>query len=1125
MESAATFRQYCVQCHSAKTKMGGVNLEDLLARNSVGESFQQWQKVTAVLHEKRMPPKGLPQPSGEQRDQAISWVSNELSSYIKAHEGDPGRVTVRRLTSGEYAYTIQDLTGLELNTGIDSTSDSVGGEGFANFGDVQFMQDSNLERYLEAAKLVANHAVIGAGPLEFFTDPGKTGFELSAISRIREIYAKYGFRTVSGEGGRPFGLDKYGKAMFAAWYYRNRTALGEPNLTLKDLAAREGITLRFTEHIWTVMNQPALGFPSSEIAARWKNLPAATSDAKGSMASARASCEEIQKFLVTWPSWLFARGDLAAGGAGDESPLEFSDRTLKATAPHRFQFFRGGRFLGSAKFAPPPKGPVKVFVNVSTINPSATGQRVLIWRNPTVGIRPYVPPRQAAPTPPAPPAPSAGAESAAAKAPATPAAGNANGAQAAAATQAAVQGSRRFRLPPGPRVPLRSVVSPETAARLKFGESPDGSEMGPNDFATTGSFFIEVPMPEDPSTFDIEVDVDLGKDRNQVFRVMLSDREDMATPRGRPTWALIGDMKTGGYKTFRSGVMEFASILPPNSHGEATPADKDPVPDPFDNTYNVPEHDDFVVKVKYIRDDKFVVDNLLDEQQRIRLNYAWNDLFASFEYFDNYLRLLASHYKFDLKGKGITAMDKATIETLPLEMRQYVRPLRQQYEAVMKAEKAGQAGHIDDCLKFASRAWRRPLTEREKISLRTFYNKALLTEKDHAKAVRAVIARVLVAPQFLYRVEPASVASGTTRALGSWELAGRLSYFLWSSIPDDELRRAAAAGELENPEKLRAQAKRMLAGPKARRFATEFFGQWLGFYHFDEHRGVDTSRFPEFTNEVKSAMYDESVSFFEYIVRKDRPVRDILFADYSFLNKPLAKYYGIAKEVKSDGDVELVEGANAFHRGGLMRLGSVLTATSAPLRTSPVKRGDWVLRRILGTPMPPPPADAGSLPADDKQFGGLSVKARLEVHKRNPTCATCHVRIDPMGFPLEKYDSTGRWRETYTDGKQVDDTATLPDQTAVDGVDGLLSYLKEKDSQVRKTMSSKLVGYALGRTVQASDLPLIDKMVATGNETGFSTLIGEIVTSRQFRYRLGVEPVTSNKKLASIQEPGKEIAR
>ncbi|MDX2178569.1 MAG: DUF1592 domain-containing protein [Bryobacteraceae bacterium] len=1090
-ESAATFRQYCFTCHGGKAQMGGISLEKLLQEGSPGERFQQWRKVAEVLEERRMPPKGLPPVPDDKRANAIHWIDSEIAAYVKKHDGDPGRVTVRRLTSGEYAYAIEDLTGLQINTGIDSSSDSVGGEGFANFGDVQFMQDANLERYLEAAKLVANHAVIGSGPLEFFVDPGKTGFELSAIARIREIYAKYGFRTVSGEGGRPFGLERYGKAFYAAWRYQHRAALGKPSMTLKDAATEEGLTTRLVEHIHGVVTRGDLGYPSADIAARWKALPGPGTDA----AKVRAACEEIQKYSATWPSWLFARGDLAAGGAGDESPLEFSDRTLKAAAPHRFQYFRGGRFLGSARFAPPAPGPVKVYVNVVGINPGV--KSYVVWRNPTVGIRPYVAPAK--------PAPSTGGDAAAA--------GGAG--QAAAVGGADQAGGRRFRMPQGPRVPLRSVLTEESAKKLNFGVAPDGTPLDPNDFATEASFSFEVKMPEAPSTFDLDVQADLGGSRDQVFRVMLSDNEGGKISRGRPTWALIGDMKTAGYQRFRAGVMEFASLLPPNSHGEPTPADKDPIPDPFDNTYNVPEHDEFVVKVKYIRDDKFVVDNLLDPPQRTRVNHAWNDLYASFEYFDNYLRLLAKKFNFDLKGRGIAQMDAAGIASLPEAMRPFVPPLRELYDRVNAAQKAGRAGHLDDALNFASRAWRRPLTASEKASLRAFYAKTLASEGDHRKAVRALLARILVAPQFLYRVEPVSgPRTATAQPLSNWDLAGRLSFFLWSSIPDDELRRAASAGELTNPDKLRAQVKRMLADPKARRFSTEFFGQWLGFYRFDQYRGVDTTRFPEFTNEVKAGMYDEAVSFFEYIVRNDKPVRDLLFADYTFLNKPLAKHYGVPAKIESN-EPQLVTGANAFQRGGLLRLGAVLTATSAPLRTSPVKRGDWLLRRVLGTPVPPPPADAGSIPADDKNFGGLTVKARLEVHKRNPTCANCHMRIDPMGFPLERYDSVGRWRDKYSDGKPIEDSAELGDKSTIDGVEGLLGYLRGKDEQVRRTLAMKLTGYALGRTVQASDLPLIDRMVAAGDQAGFSALAGEIATSRQFRYRAAPTAAEPKRTLAS----------
>ena len=183
-------------------------------------------------------------------------------------------MTVRRLTSAEYAYAIRDLTGVDVKVGIDASSDAVGGEGFANFGDVQFVQDATVERYLEAARQVADHAVIGSGPLAFYTDPGKTGLELSALNRIQQLYAARGFRVVSGEGGRPFGFDRYAKAFYVAWYYRHRAALGDGAATLRGLAAREGITGRFAEHIWGVVNRAGTGFPSRLTIERWRTLPA-----------------------------------------------------------------------------------------------------------------------------------------------------------------------------------------------------------------------------------------------------------------------------------------------------------------------------------------------------------------------------------------------------------------------------------------------------------------------------------------------------------------------------------------------------------------------------------------------------------------------------------------------------------------------------------------------------------------------------------------------------------------------------------------------------------------------------------------------------------------------------------
>ena len=242
-------------------------------------------------------------------------------------------------------------------------------------------------------------------------------------------------------------------------------------------------------------------------------------------------------------------------------------------------------------------------------------------------------------------------------------------------------------------------------------------------------------------------------------------------------------------------------------------------------------------------------------------------------------------------------------------------------------------------------------------------------------------------------------------------------------------------------------------------------------------------------------------------------MKELLNADYAFLNQPLAKHYGVTQTVKSNDKLELVPGANRFQRGGLLRLGAVLTATSAPLRTSPVKRGDWVLRRILGTEIPPPPANAGVLPADDKNFGGQTLRQKLEAHKRNATCASCHTRIDPMGFPLERYDSVGRYRTQYADGNAVDDEGVLADKTQIAGIDGLLNYLQTQNQKVLRTMAFKMVGYALGRTVQPSDEVLIVRMSQLGANATIADLATAIVSSRQFQHR------------AAREEPKPSLAR
>ncbi|MFO0889669.1 MAG: DUF1592 domain-containing protein [Isosphaeraceae bacterium] len=1033
-------REYCMDCHGGGLAEGRIDLEAMTDAKDLGRDFRAWEKVTRMVRERRMPPKDEPGPGDTERRRIVEAVEGGLRRFVAEHEGDPGPVALRRLTSAEYTYTIRDLTGLDLKVADDFVSDAVSGEGFTNAGDAQFMQDSTLERYLRAARAVADHAVIGSGPLEFFADPGRTGRELSSIVRIQAIYRQHGFRNAGGEGARPFGLDRYPRAMFVAWRFRHRDRLGLGGASLAELARREGVSSRLCEYVLGVLGRSDTPFPLSEIITRWKSLPP---PGELSPEEVRARCGTICDDLRSWQSTLAGNTGMeeeAAVLTAAEIQVALS-RSLKAS----IRWPEGARV---AAFG----------LSVTRAGRDPAAGALVIWRNPRLRLR-YA-----------------------------------------------------DRLEP-PR-PLSEFLMPEAAHRLSPGKASPGVSIGEGDFMTTGELAAPVSLrvPEKAASAQLLVDVELvarGSETDIVrCRIAPAETAEDDAARVGDASTLLADPASPPVAAWRADVKEFARLLPDISQREPAPSDRDPIPAPFDNTYNKPERNHFHTAIKYHRDDAFFVEHIADDETRRRLDQAWTDLLTAFDYHDTYLRFVAGKLAPDLKGKGIDDLDRRAIDRLPPGPREIVRRLRDESDAMRAALRAAEPGHLDDALRFAERAWRRPLTRAERQRLRDLYARLRAGGLAHEPATRALLARILVSPAFLYRVEPPrSVVNGSGSGRGivplsGWALASRLSYFLWSSLPDEELRAAAAGDRLREPAELERQARRMLRDPKARRLAAEFFGQWLGFYRFDRFQGIDAGKFPEFTDRLRAALHDEAVSFFEHVVREDRPVDEILFADYTFLNRPLAEHYGIPLGAASGDDLVRVDGLHTYHRGGLLGLGAVLTATSAPRRTSAVKRGDWVLRRVVGTPVPPPPANVGSIPADEVLSDGLTVRQRLEAHRKNASCANCHARIDPLGFALEPYDALGRWRESYGDGRPIDAADTLGDGTTVSGPDGLRSYLRRQRGQFHRTISAKLLGYALGRPELASDRPAIERMTADlGGGGRFADLVVRIVTSRQFRDR------------------------
>ena len=397
------------------------------------------------------------------------------------------------------------------------------------------------------------------------------------------------------------------------------------------------------------------------------------------------------------------------------------------------------------------------------------------------------------------------------------------------------------------------------------------------------------------------------------------------------------------------------------------------------------------------------------------------------------------------------------------------------------------------------RAYRRPVTSEDLQKPMEFFRPAN-AESGFAAGLEAALSAILVSPEFLFRVEqePTGLAPGTAYRVSDLALASRLSFFLWSSLPDDELLATAERGELHKPRVLEKQTRRMLADARAQNLAGNFAAQWLYLRNL-ESMTPDLRLFPDFDDNLRQAFRRETELHFETMLREDRSVLDLLKADYTFLNERLAKHYGIPNVYGSQ--FRRVSLDKNSERGGLLRQGSILTVTSYATRTSPVIRGHWILGNLLGTPPPPPPANVPAL-KENTVSDSLPMRQRLAEHRANAACASCHNLMDPAGFALENFDAIGRWRTTE-DGLPIDVTGGLPDGSKFAGVSGLEAGLRKHPDLFVGTLTEKLLTFALGRGLEPSDAPAVRKIVrdAQANDFRFSSVIVGLVKSTPFTRR------------------------
>jgi Protein of unknown function (DUF1592)/Protein of unknown function (DUF1588)/Protein of unknown function (DUF1587)/Protein of unknown function (DUF1595)/Protein of unknown function (DUF1585) len=954
--------KYCVGCHSGAMPAAQFNLKNYTSVEMVTADFPHWSLVMDRLAAKEMPPKPIPPPPADKVQQVITWIQALRADQIKKSAGDPGIVLARRLSNAEYNYTIRDLTGEDLDVTRQFPVDPANPAGFDNSGESLTMSPALLNKYLQAAREVANHVVLKPDALDFAPYPMlvETDREKYAIQRILNFYF-----------AQP---TNYADYFQAAWRFRYRAALQKPRSTLASIAADSKVSPKYLPIVWQILHDKDAIGPVLKLQKMWLALPAPS--AKQQPDTLHAQCVEMRDFVVkirTHTAMQFAAPIVKGLPAQSEPLLNWKLREFTA---HR----RDSDPNDLRNDTDPPA--------VAPEIPKYPGLH-----------------REAAP-------------------------------RWAALSAKARFGDTDLVVPAGQRKRYEAA------------------------FARFANVF--------PDTFYVT-------ERGRYFP---DDSEDK------------GRLLSAGYHSV----------------------------------------------VGFFRDDTPLMELILDQKGQREINQLWDE----FDYIADFTARTWTQYFFnqsgEVQGKGAesgsarpadheitdepvifamrdaylakAAADPANNPVATQAIRDHFERMNATLRSLEKERTDAEAKHLDALLRFAARAYRRPLTKAERDDLLVYY-RSLRTKNElsHEDAIRDSIVSVLMSPDFLYRIdlsEGGAVSSNVKSVpLSGYALASRLSYFLWASMPDGELFRHAAAGDLNKPDVLLAQTRRMLKDPRVRGLATEFTGNWLSFRQFETNNSVDRQRFPTFNNDLREAMFQEPIRFVEDAVANNRSVLDLLYGDYTFVNPALAQHYGMPAVAGDANTWVRVDDAAKYERGGLLPMAVFLTQNSPGLRTSPVKRGNWVVQRVLGVRIPPPPPVVPELPSDESK-SDLPVRDMLAKHRENPVCAACHARFDSFGLAFEGYGPVGNARLKDLAGRPVDTDVTYPGNIQGTGLEGLRNFIRgHRQNEFLSSISRKLLAFSLSRSLQLSDESLIERMQTqlAAKQYRFDTLIETIVASPQFLNR------------------------
>ena len=1036
--------RYCLGCHSTKKKEGELDLERFVTLAAVRRGTRSWLKVVEMLDNGEMPPKGAPQLTARDRKGLRAWVERYLHAEAIANAGDPGPVVLRRLNNAEYTYTVRDLTGVKLDPAREFPSEGAAGEGFTNAGNALVMSPALLRKYLDAGKEISRHAVLLPDGIRFSPKPTRRDWTDEILAKIRGFYGEF--------------VDTV----------RLESHYGDPRMAHLGNAGQLPLARYFTA---TLAERDALGSGQKTIleVATARGLNARYLELLWSTLNGDARSACLDDVRVRW------RAGQEKDAAALAARVAAWQKGLWTFSPVGLLGKKGARSRWLEKASPLPiqqefrlkvplpkdrKAVKHVLVSlVVTDAGDGNEQDFVLWKRPRLVVK--------------------------------------------GKPDILLRDVMLMKAPPGkspdqasaPAVPSRFLDA------SMFGKHPDGGEIEAASICVQAPLVITVGLP-----------VDVVEGRELVTTATLDPRTgtegsaQVSVVTGTPvlepgllpsevvvTYADVNIGADSRVVTYKRPVL----VAEKSKARRRFESDMDDFRQVFPAavcyTQIVPV-DEILTLTLFYREDDQLVRLMLDQAQTARLDRLWDEL------------RYVSHEPFRL----VDVLDSLLETTLDHPQAgifdSLAKPFKKRADAFRRRMSQAEPSHLDALVALAGRAWRRPLADQEEVQLRGLYRTLRQLGLKHDEAFRLTMARVFVASPFLYRIEEAPEGAEIA-PVSDGELASRLSYFLWSSLPDTELRSAAAAGSLGDrkqggDEELRRQTRRLLQDPRVRRLATEFACQWLHIHEFDPLEKKSKTFFPEF-EKLRGDMYEESIRFFTDLFRHDGSLLSLLDADHTFVNERLAKFYGIPG-VKGPA-WRRVDGIRQQGRGGILGLATTLAKQSGATRTSPILRGNWVSEVLLGEKLPRPPKNVPQLV--DAIPAGLTERQLIERHSSDAACAKCHARIDPFGFALENFDAIGRRRQKNREGLVIDARTTLPDRTSIEGIDGLRGYLLEKRREAfLRQFCRKLLGYALGRELQLSDRPLIEELLVRlgKNEFRFSVAVETIVTSKQFRTIRGI---------------------